>query len=252
MPRLDEPEDVVDEQQDIPVFIVPEVLGDGQRGVAHAKAAARRLVHLAEQHHHVRQHARVLHVAVQLLTFATAFANATKNADTFLVTHHVVDEFREQHRLADARAAEQPGLAPTLEREQDIDGLDSSLKHFGLGGTSGQRRGWLMYGTPVHIGESGTAIDGPAEDVEHVREHVVPHGYFQWTARVLDEHAPGEALRGREGDPTHRLCVTLDQHLDDDRRVAISTEYRMDRRQGPVETDVDDTAAHGHDDPAIR
>jgi hypothetical protein len=75
---LDEAEDVVDEQQHVAVLVVAEILGHGQRRVADAEAAARRLVHLAEDHHHVRQHAGFLHVAVELLAFAAAFADAAK------------------------------------------------------------------------------------------------------------------------------------------------------------------------------
>lgn len=100
---LDEPEDIADEQQHIAVLVAPKVFGHGQRGLAHAEPAARRFVHLPEDHHHVRQHPGGFHVAVKLLAFAAAFADAAKDADTFLVADHVVDHFRKQHRLAYAR-----------------------------------------------------------------------------------------------------------------------------------------------------
>ncbi len=58
---LDEPENIVDQQQNITVLVVPKILGHGQRGVAHAEPAARRLVHLPEEHHHVRQNTGFLH-----------------------------------------------------------------------------------------------------------------------------------------------------------------------------------------------
>jgi hypothetical protein len=51
---LNEPEDIVDEQQHVAVLVVPEILGHRQGCVTHAEAAAGRLVHLAENHHHVR------------------------------------------------------------------------------------------------------------------------------------------------------------------------------------------------------
>jgi hypothetical protein len=62
------------------MLVIPEILGHRQRRVAHAEPAARRLVHLAEHHHHVRQYACLLHLAVKLLAFATTFADAAKNA----------------------------------------------------------------------------------------------------------------------------------------------------------------------------
>ena len=44
---LREAEDVVDEEEDVLALVVAEVLGDGERGQAHAGAGAGRLVHLA-------------------------------------------------------------------------------------------------------------------------------------------------------------------------------------------------------------
>ena len=122
---LDEAEDVVDQQQHVAVLVVAEVLGHRQRRVPDAEPAARRLVHLAEDHHHVRQHAGFLHVAVKLLAFAAALADAAEDADALLVPDHVVDHLGEQHRLAHARAAEQPRLAAALERHQHVDDLDA-------------------------------------------------------------------------------------------------------------------------------
>ena len=149
---LDETENVIDEQQHVAMLVVPEILGHRQRRMAHAEPAARRLVHLAEHHHHVRQHAGFLHVAVKLLAFATAFADAAKNAHALLMPDHVVNHLGEQHRLAHARPAEQSRLAAALQRHQHVDDLDARFKDFGLGGTSGQRRRSPMDRAPLHIG----------------------------------------------------------------------------------------------------
>ena len=46
--RLDEAEDVVDEQQHVAAHLVAEVLGHGQGGQPHPEAGAGRFVHLAE------------------------------------------------------------------------------------------------------------------------------------------------------------------------------------------------------------
>ena len=117
------------------MLVVPEILGHRQRRVAHAETAARRLVHLPEHHHHVRQYAGLLHVAVKFLPFTTAFADPAKNAYALLVPDHVVNHFGEQHRLAHARPAEQARFAAALERHQHIDDLDPRLEDLGFGGT---------------------------------------------------------------------------------------------------------------------
>src|ERR1035441_4024509 len=98
-----------------------------------AEPRARRLIHLAEDHHHVRQHAGFLHRVVKLFAFTTPFANATENAYALVMTDHVVDHFRQQHRLADARPAEKSRLAAALQRYKDINDLDARLKDFRLG-----------------------------------------------------------------------------------------------------------------------
>ena len=98
-----------------------KVLGHRQRRMADAEATARRLVHLAEDHRHVRQHARCLHVAVEFLAFATTLADAAKDAHAGVMSDHVVDHFGQQHGLADPCSTEQAGLAAALQRNQHID-----------------------------------------------------------------------------------------------------------------------------------
>src|ERR1700733_6016504 len=117
------------------MLIITEILGHGQRGVAYPKAAARGLIHLAIDHDHILEYTGGFHTTVELLAFAATLANAAKNAHPLLVPNHVVDHLREEHRLADAGAAEQTGLAAALQRYEDIDGLDTGFKNLRLGGT---------------------------------------------------------------------------------------------------------------------
>src|SRR5580704_18342739 len=126
----------------------------------YAEPGAQRLVHLAEDHHHVRQHAGFLHRIVKLLAFATPFANAAKNAYPLMMTDHVVDHFGQQHRLADARPAEKSRLAAALQRHEDIYDLDARLEHFRLGGTSCQWRRSAMHRAPLDIEQRRFAIYG--------------------------------------------------------------------------------------------
>src|SRR5450759_5271170 len=107
------------------MLVVAEILGHRQCSMAHAEPAARRLVHLAEDHHHVRQHAGFLHVTVKLLAFATPFANTAKNTYALLVSDHVMDHFGKQHRLAHASPAEKSRLAAALQRDEHINDLDA-------------------------------------------------------------------------------------------------------------------------------
>jgi hypothetical protein len=121
------------------MLVVAEILGHRQRRRGRRENGARRLVHLAENHHHVRQHAGRLHLAVKLLAFAAAFADAAENAHALVVADHVVDHLGQQDRLAHARAAEESRLAAALQRHEHIDDLDARFEDFRLGGTSRQR-----------------------------------------------------------------------------------------------------------------
>ena len=117
------------------MLVVPEILGHRQRCVPYAKSAARRLVHLPEHHHHMRQHAGFLHIAVKFLSFTAPFADPAKNAYTFLVPDHIVNHFSKQYCLPYARSAEQTCLAAALKRHQHIDHLDPRLKDLRFCGT---------------------------------------------------------------------------------------------------------------------
>jgi hypothetical protein len=194
------------------VLVVPKILGHRQRRVAHAEPAARRLVHLAEDHHHVRQHAGFLHVAVKLLAFATTFADAAKNADALLVPDHVVDHLGEQHRLAHARPAEQPALPPRSS------GISTSMTLMPVSKTSDlveRRPAAAGPDARCAIGRRGPfAVDGVAENVEHARENSLADRRLQRPARVFHRHAAGQALGGGQRNSTHAMRIQLRQHLD--------------------------------------
>ena len=63
-PRLNETEDVVNQQQYIALLLVAEVFGHREGGVAHPETCSGWLVHLAKYHHHVFEHAGRFHVFV--------------------------------------------------------------------------------------------------------------------------------------------------------------------------------------------
>src|ERR1700690_179035 len=131
-----------------------------------AEPGPRRLVHLAEHHHHVRQNAGFLHRVIKLLALTTSLANAAEYAYAFVMADHVVNHFGQEHGLADARSAEKPRFAAALQRHKYVDDLDAGLKDFRLGGTARERRRSSMHRPPLDIGQGRLAINGVAEYVE--------------------------------------------------------------------------------------
>ena len=73
--RLDEAEDVVDEEQHV-LALVAEVLGHRQAGQRDAQAGARGLVHLAVDERDAVDHAGLLHLDPEVVPLAGALADA--------------------------------------------------------------------------------------------------------------------------------------------------------------------------------
>ena len=124
---LREAEDVVDEEQHV-LALVAEMLGDGEAGEADAGAGTRRLVHLAVHQRAFRAFAAALLVdagfdefVIEIVAFAGALADAGEHRITAMRLGDVVDQFLNQHGLADAGAAEQADLAALGVRRQEID-----------------------------------------------------------------------------------------------------------------------------------
>jgi hypothetical protein len=115
---------------------------------------------------------------IKFLTFATALADAAKDADTVVVPDHVVDHLRQQHSLADSGATEQTSLAASLEWNEHVYGLDAGLEDFRSGGALRQGWGRPMHRSPVDAGQVWSAVNRVAEYVEHPGKQCLPYWRF--------------------------------------------------------------------------
>ncbi len=144
---LREAEDVVDEQQRVGTGRVAEVFGHGQRREGHAQTGTRRLVHLAEDHAGLLDHAAagvadlgLLHFEPEVGSFAGPLADAGEHRVAAVCGGDPGDQLGENDRLAQTGTAEQTGLATADERRQQVDHLDAGLEELGLGRQVGQGR----------------------------------------------------------------------------------------------------------------
>ena len=126
--RLDEAEDVVDEQQHVLAALLAEVLGHRQAGEGDAQAGARRLVHLAEDEHRLVDDARLLHLEPEVVALARALADAAEGGEAVVLLGDVADQLLDQHGLADAGAAEEADLAALGVGGEQVDDLDPGLE----------------------------------------------------------------------------------------------------------------------------
>ncbi len=93
-----------------------------------------------------------------------------KTDDAAVQLHHRVHELHDEHGLAHARAAEEPGLAAAHEGAQQVDHLDAGLEHAGIGDGLVQGRG-IGEDRPQLAGDEGRrAVERLAEHVEQAPE----------------------------------------------------------------------------------
>ncbi len=148
--RLREAEDVVHEEQHV-LPLIAEMLGDGQAGETDTRARAGRLVHLAI---HERAfgagtaallvHARFDELVIEVVAFARTLAHAGEYGITTVRLGDVVDQFLNEHGLADAGAAEQADLAALRIGREQIHHLDAGDENFGFRRLIGVERCGLM------------------------------------------------------------------------------------------------------------
>src|SRR5690606_37205793 len=136
-----------------------------------------------------------------------ALADAADPAGPRWPDGQVVDQLRDQAGLADARAAEQPGLAAELERGQQVYRLDAGEQSRGgrrpalqreRGPVSGAARGGL---------ERLAAVHGAAEHVDHPTQQLPADGHLERAPGGEEAPAARDAVGAAERDAADRLVV---------------------------------------------
>src|SRR5580700_6569394 len=113
------------------MLFVAEIFGDSETRKANAKTRAGRFSHLAVN----QSGARLLRIArnydasflkfqPEIISFTSTFANARKHRNAAMLHRDVVDQFLNQHRLADARPAEQSDFPALQERLNQVNNFD--------------------------------------------------------------------------------------------------------------------------------
>ena len=221
---LDEAEDVVDEQQHVLAALVAEVLGHRQAGQRDAHARPGRLVHLAEDEHRLVDHARLGHLEPEVVALAGALADAAERRQAAVLLGEVVDQLLDEHRLADAGAAEQADLAALRVGREQVDDLDAGLEHLGRRRQvlDGRRR---AVDRPALLDHDLLAlVDRLAEQVEDAPERHVADRHRDRAAGVDDLHAAREAVGGVHRHRAHAVVAEMLLDLAHERRAGPAGE----------------------------
>src|SRR5579862_3545057 len=250
--RLDEPEDVVDEEQHV-LPLIAEVLRHRQAGQTDAQARSRRLVHLPVDHRDLGENACLLHLDVEVGAFARALADTGEDGHAAVLHRDVVDQLLDEHRLADARAAEEPDLAAADVRRDQIDDLQPGLEDLHLRRELAEGRRVAVDRPPL-AGRFLLAVDGIADHVPDPAEGNVADRDGDGPPRVDDLDAARKAVGGVHRDGAHAVVAQVLLHLRDQlARAAVlghlDAQRVVDLRQPAREDGVEDDALD-LDDPA--
>jgi peptide chain release factor 1 len=168
---LGESENVVNEEQHILTFFVTEVFGNGETSQSNTGTGSRGFVHLTKDQGTLGvtfelDDTGFHHFVVQIVTFTSTFTDTTEDRVTTVSLSDVVDEFLNQHSLADTSTTEETDLTTTSIRSQQIDNLDTSFEDFGSGRLINEFGSFSM-DTTVSLGVDGTTfVNGFTDNVD--------------------------------------------------------------------------------------
>ena len=144
-----------------------------------------------------------------------------------MLARDVVDQLLDQHRLADAGAAEEADLAAADVRRDQVDHLDARLEDLQLRGQLAERRR-IAVDRPALAGRGFLAVDGIADHVPHAAERLVADGNRDRLARVDDLRAAREAVGGVHRDRADAVVAEMLLHLRDQLRRAAACDGHLD------------------------
>jgi hypothetical protein len=167
-----------------------------------------------------------------------------------------VDHLGDEHRLADARPAEQADLAAGHVRGQQVDDLDAGLEHAGRRLEGVERRGVTVDLPPLHVGEAlGLLVEGVAPRVPDVAEDLVADRYTDAVMGVAHRRPTRQAVGRLHADGADATLTELLGDLrEDDGLVTLDRDVELERgvdlgERSTRELDVDDRAGDADDAP---
>src|SRR5918995_2224515 len=246
--RLDEPEDVVDEEQRV-LALVAEVLRHRQAGETDAEPRSGRLVHLPVDERDLVEHARLAHLEPEIVALTCAFTDAGEDRDAAVLPRDVVDQFLDQHRLPDPGAAEEPDLAALHVRSDQVDDLDPRLEDLDLGREVAEARGIAVDRPALDVGRRLlTLVDRLADHVPEPAERGVSHRHGDRPPGVLGLDAAREAVRRVHRDRPDAVVAKVLLNLRDQlTAVDRDAQRAVDRGQFVREYGIEDDALDLHD-----
>ena len=182
-------------------------------------------------------------LVIEVVAFAGTLADAGEHRVTTMGLGDVVDQFLNQHGLADAGAAEQADLAALGVRRQQVDDLDAGDENFSFGGLVGIGRRFLMDRAHAFRDHRTGFVDRLADDVDDAAERAGADRHHDRVAGVGDFLTADQTLGGVHRDGAHRGFAEMLRHFEHQTVAAV---LGLDRVQNggqmSLELHVDDGA----------
>ena len=180
---------------------------------------------------------------IEVVALAGALANAGEHRIAAVRLGDIVDQFHDQHGLADAGAAEQADLAALGVGREQVDDFDAGDQNRGFGRLVGIGRR-ILVDRPQHFALDRTGfVDRFADHVDDAAEQPGADRHRDRRPGVGDFLAAHQPFAGVHGDGTHGVFAKLLRDFQHQALALIGGFQRVeDRRQVLVEMHVDDGA----------
>ena len=180
---------------------------------------------------------------IEVVALAGALADAGEHRIAAVRLGDVVDQFHDQHGLADAGAAEQADLAALGIGREQIDDLDAGDENRGFGRLIGIGRRLLVDGAHRLALDRAGFVDRLADDVDDAAEQAGADRHRDRRAGVAHFLAAHQTFAGIHGDGAHGVLAELLGDFEHQAMALVRGFQRIeDRRQVFVELHVDDGA----------
>merc|ERR1719354_1298481 len=173
---LCESEDVVNEEQHVLTLLVTEILGDSESSQGNTGTGTGGLVHLTVDKGDLgglvleADDSALNHLKVQIVTLTGPLSHSGENRVTSVSLGNVVNQFHDQHSLADTSAAEEANLASLGIGGKEVDNLDTSDKNLLLDAHVLKLGGVSVDGLPLLSVDRAPLVNGISDHVDDSAE----------------------------------------------------------------------------------
>ena len=150
------------------------------------------------------QHAAIVHLVPEVVALTAALADAGEDGIAAVLGRDIVDELLNEHRLADASAAEQTDLAALRIGFQKVNDLDPGFQQLRRRALVGKGRG-LAVNFPLRriVRQRTLAVDRLAQYIEHPAKRRLADRNLNAGASRLDRHAARKLLARAQQHTAH-------------------------------------------------